>query len=202
MNIEDFTYLWDEGIVKAARQLDLELPEDSNRYVNLDLSESNKKRLYDEYEDNRTEIRRNFFDGGENASNRIDAHKICACITGALLKVHLFELQDTQDDIPEDVVLVNYKLAFVASIYVLFLIMLSDYKRSDEKKYEYLKQKAVLEFPDTNEGHDSYVMGRIKTLALNDVYGYDFDRLSYADMIFWIENYNKELIDDEILQRA
>ena len=63
MNIEDFTYLWDEGITKAAKQLKEELSDESNCYVCLDLSESNKKRLYDEYENNRIELRKNFFDG-------------------------------------------------------------------------------------------------------------------------------------------
>ena len=50
-------------------------------------------------------------------------------------------------------------------------------------------------FPETNPGHDSYVLGRIKTLALNDIYGNDFDVLTYADMLFWIEKYNRKLLE-------
>ena len=49
-------------------------------------------------------------------------------------------------------------------------------------------------FPPTNPGHDSYPYGRIKALALNDIYGIDFDLLAYADMMYWIEDYNKTLL--------
>lgn len=47
-------------------------------------------------------------------------------------------------------------------------------------------------FPETNKGHDEYLHGRVKTLALNDMYAIDFDILTYADMLYWIEKYNKE----------
>ncbi len=29
-------------------------------------------------------------------------------------------------------------------------------------------------------------------MALNDMYAIDFDILTYADMLYWIEKYNKE----------
>ena len=34
--------------------------------------------------------------------------------------------------------------------------------------------------------------GRVKTLALNDLYAIDFDIITYADMLYWIEKFNKD----------
>lgn len=195
MKKEDFDYLWREGIVCVAQQLEKKLPVGHESYVRLDVSDAKEDLLYIEYDRSRLALREKFFDGGEDIENRIDTHKICACIADALLRVHIFEFLSNEDVLPKEICYVNYKLVFVASLHVLYLLMLSDYMKDDNEKYEQLKKKAGLELPETNPGHDSYAMGRIKTLALNDIYGNDFDRLSYADMMFWIENYNRAIID-------
>ena len=57
-----------------------------------------------------------------------------------------------------------------------------------------LEEQQTIIFPKTNIGHDSYAIGRIKSLALNDVCKLDFDLLNYADMLFWIEEYNKDYL--------
>lgn len=59
-----------------------------------------------------------------------------------------------------------------------------------DELYSKLEEQGTFLFPETNKGHDSYVQGRIKALALNDAYKNDFDILAYADMLFWIEQYN------------
>ena len=46
---------------------------------------------------------------------------------------------------------------------------------------------------------NTYVQGHVKTLALNDLCGNDFDVLTYTDMLFWIEWYNKEQIYNKLL---
>ena len=56
-----------------------------------------------------------------------------------------------------------------------------------DELYSKLEEQGTFLFPETNKGHDSYVQGRIKALALNDAYKNDFDILAYADMLFWIE---------------
>ena len=49
--------------------------------------------------------------------------------------------------------------------------------------------------PSTNKGHDEYNAGRQKTLMLNDVFENEFDILTYSDMLFWIELYNRQLLE-------
>ncbi len=65
--------------------------------------------------------------------------------------------------------------------------------------YDELKKQATFVFPATNPGHDTYVQGHVKTLALNDLCGNDFDVLTYTDMLFLIECYNKEQIYNKLL---
>lgn len=92
---------------------------------------------------------------------------------------------------PMAIALSNYAVAFLASNYVLYMFLLSDFERDGKiELYNKLKTQGTFIFPQTNKGHDPYVQGRIKTLALNDTYGNDFDILTYADMLFWIELYN------------
>ncbi len=197
MKIETFDYLWEQGIVKAAQNVVSEIPADVRSRYNLtiDVSKEMCKKLYLEYEEIRLRVRNNYFNTGSNDENKMDGHKICACITGALLNVRLVSFDILDGKMPKSVLYSNYAIAFMAAIYIMFLFLLSDYeKKGMTKCYNDLIDKSTFEFPETNLGHDSYVQGRIKTLALNDICGVDFDVLTYADMLFWIEKYNKEII--------
>lgn len=201
MTLETFKYIWEQGIAKSAKDVYNEIdPILRDKYsVNMDISEAMCGRLYEEYDAIRQQVREKYFDTGENDENKIDGHKICACITGALLNVRIISYKILDEEMPVKLVFANYAVAFLASIYVMYLFLLSDFENDGEIKcHDKLKDKSTFVFPTTNPGHDSYVQGRIKTLALNDIYGNDFDILTYADMLFWIERYNKELIYNEL----
>ena len=178
-------------------------PELIEKYdVQLNSSDLMCHKLYEEYHKFRQKIRQQYFDVGKNDENLIDGHKICSCITGALLNVHLVSFDKKKNDIPMNIVYSNYAIAFLSGIYIQYLFLLSDYMHdNDMESFETLKEQATFYFPETNPGHDSYVCGRIKTLALNDIYGNDFDILTYADMLFWIEKYNKDSICEKIKKK-
>lgn len=198
MTFDTFTYIWNQGIIKAAKDAISEIdPILQKKYsIQLDDSENMCQKLYYEYDRNKNTIRNKYFDTGENNENRIDGHKICACITAALINIRLISFNIEEENIPINISCLNYTVAFMGGIYVLYLILLSDYKSiNDMDHYNKLEKKATFSFPQTNEGHDSYAWGRIKTIALNDAYGNDFDILTYADMLYWIEKYNKYLLD-------
>ena len=198
MTKETFTYLWKQAIVKAADDVIAEILQDmKDKYnVRLDSSEHEFEKLYRAYNRYRNQIRSRYFDVGEKKENLIDGHKICACITGALLDVHLISFDMNAGDVTFDVAYSNYATAFWGGIYVLYLLLVSDYIReNDTDAIRKLEKQGTFVFPETNPGHDSYVLGRIKTLALNDIYGNDFDVLTYADMLFWIEKYNRKLLE-------
>ncbi len=50
----------------------------------------------------------------------------------------------------------------------------------------------------TTIGHDTYKIGRIKAMALNDINNIPFDLLGYSDMLFWIEHFNRQIIENTI----
>lgn len=195
--MDTFEYIWKQGIVKSAQDVfDGISPALREKYsVSIDASDAMCKKLYYEYEKVRHLVRKKYFDTGKDEENRIDGHKICACITGALLNVRIINYRIFNEEMPVKIVYANYEVAFLAAIYVMYLFLLSDFEHDGKTDcYNELKNQSTFIFPKTNPGHDSYVQGRIKTLALNDLCGNDFDILTFADMLFWIERYNKELI--------
>ena len=201
MKKETFLYLWGQGIVKAASDIVAELPDDLKEEYNvvLNVTDSEFDKLYNEYETFRKNVRQRYFDVGKDDKNLMDGHKVCSCITGALLNVRLVTFDEKTENMPMEIVYSNYAIAFLSGIYIQYLFLLSDYlELHDTDGFEILKEQATFYFPETNAGHDSYVTGRIKTLALNDMYGNDFDVLTYADMLFWIEKYNKHLISEKL----
>ena len=197
MKIDTFKYIWKQGIAKSAQDVfDGISPALREKYsVHIDVSDAMCINLFHEYENVRHSVREKYFDTGKNGENKIDGHKICACITGALLNVRMITYSMSGEELPVKVVYANYEVAFLAAIYVMYLFLLSDFEHEGNMEcYNELKSRATFAFPKTNSGHDPYVQGRIKTLALNDLCGNDFEVLTYADMLFWIERYNKELI--------
>lgn len=201
MTEDTFLYLWEQGIVKAANDVVTDISHEMVKKYNvkLNISDLIRDKLYKEYHKFRKKIRQQYFDVGQNDENLIDGHKICSCITGSLMNVHLVSFDKNIKEIPINIVYSNYAIAFLSGVYIQYLFLLSDYLRdNDLESFNELKEQATFYFPETNPGHDSYVCGRIKTLALNDTYGNDFDVLTYADMLFWIEKYNKDLIREKI----
>lgn len=201
MKIETFEYIWRQGIIKAVQDVfDGISPTLREKYsVRIDVSDTMCQKLYHQYEDVRILVRKKYFDTGKDEENKIDGHKICACITGALLNVRIINYEMSDEEMPVKVVYANYEVAFLSAIYVMYLFLLSDFERDGKTEcYEELKNQATFVFPKTNPGHDPYVQGRIKTLALNDLCGNVFDVLTYADMLFWIERYNKEMIYNKL----
>ena len=191
MKFETFEYLWEQGIVPAVKNVIDEIPEKERDScsVRSDVSRKSLKRLYNEYEFLRKQVKEKYFNEADE-QHKIDGHKICACITGAVLKIKVIDFK-MNDKVPASIAMSNYAVAFLASNYILYLFLLSDLERDGKDElYSKLEEQGTFLFPETNKGHDSYVQGRIKALALNDAYKNDFDILAYADMLFWIEQYN------------
>lgn len=200
MKFETFEYLWEQGIMPAVNNVVSEIPEEMRKKYAVESNLSNQmlNRVYREYDNLRIQVREKYFNGNDE-QHKIDGHKICACITGALLKVKLIDFKLDSANVPVSIALSNYAVAFLAANHVLYLFLLSDFERDGKTElYNKLKKQGTFQFPETNKGHDPYVQGRIKTLALNDAYRNDFDVLTYADMLFWIEQYNINWLMEEL----
>ena len=93
----------------------------------------------------------------------------------------------------------NYELAYIVSLRIIYIYLIAYYIKIDQKQFaDKLISQKNLKVPQTTITHDGYNEGRIKTLALNDFYGIEFDILTYSDMMYWIEYYNRQLIEAKI----
>lgn len=129
----------------------------------------------------------------------IDHHKIAACLCKALLNKKIFVF-DLNDSISVEMLLSNYKLAYAASLTILYINMLEWYaNKGDIDLNSLMEQKTILDEPGTSKTHLNYHSGRIKALAQNEHRGLEFDILTYADMMFWIEHYNRQLIEGKVI---
>ena len=213
MNRETYNYIWETAVCPSIQDIKKSLDQQYGATDNYGLTildlETHKENIYQSYSITRDRLKKQFFRLDSNKlmdDNLIDIHKIAACFCKSILdnKIFVFEMKE---ETPVKVMLCNYALAFSASIGIMYLNLLGIYKEEQEKtkrdhleeqkksKYDYLKEQKKFVFPPTNEGHDTYFMGRVKTLALNDIYGISFDLLTNSDMMFWIEDYNKKVIE-------
>ena len=207
MKPETYDYLCENALNRAIDDVLQSIPELIRNQYSLSYSnnfDKKKEAIFKEYDIQRKSVRKKFFDVGEGGKKLIDIHKVSACFTAAVLKVRVFDYKELT---PMDmsVFYSNYTLAFLSGIHILYLCMLADYEKSNQKELAtLLKRQATFIFPETNKGHDEYLQGRVKTLALDDMYAIDFDILTYADMLYWIEKYNKDelqkLLDTENLK--
>lgn len=195
MKPETYDYLCKNALNRAIEDVLKSIPksiQDQYSLSYLDNFDNKKRAILQEYNVQRNIIKEKFFDVGEDGKKLIDIHKVSACFTAAVLKVRVFDYKESAP-MNMSVFYSNYTLAFLSGIHILYLCLLSDYEgKGEENLANLLKKQATFVFPKTNKGHDEYLQGRVKTLALNDMYGVDFDILTYADMLYWIEKYNKD----------
>ena len=174
----------------------------------LTYGSSTKQTIYEAYLKIKTDLKKRCYASEINEEkefNLVDQHKIAACFCKAFIdkKVFTFELKENT---PPDMILSNYTLAYTISLRLIFLYLMdyySDYQTNLDlqlktKCLNKLQKNQTLLVPETTPSHDKYHLGRIKTLALNDYYGIPLDLLTYADMMFWIEHFNKLILEEKL----
>ncbi|MBR1598735.1 MAG: hypothetical protein IJ661_07495 [Lachnospiraceae bacterium] len=124
-------------------------------------------------------------------------HKIGACFARAIIKESPI-IYSNSIDVPEYIALSNYWLGIVASIYIVRFFLYYAYREVAPDMCKKMKDVPKFIYPRTTPGHDLYLRGRVKTLAINDGNRRSFDFLGYADMLFWIENYNRQILEETI----
>lgn len=200
MKIETFEWIW--------TQIQKTIDEITDRFMASGQKDSFHFRLLhgqetenvikNRYIEIRDELKRMCYPATEFKTARLDQHKLAACFCKAIIDKKVFAF-DINDQTPAEMIRSNYELAYVSGLRIVQIYMIDYYSRNDGEDSEYvrwLKREEGLYGPRTT--HDSYHLGRIKTLALNDYYGVEFDVLTYADMMFWIEYYNRQKIENKI----
>ena len=152
--------------------------------------------ILNEYRIVRDELKRKCYSESNRFNSRIDQHKIAACFCKALIQKKVFSFI-VNDNISSKMLLSNYELAYTVSLRIIYIYLIDYYilQNSIDCLNKLIKQECLL-VPETTESHDAYHEGRMKTLALNDYYGIPFDLLTYADMMYWIEYYNRQIIEN------
>ena len=165
---------------------------------------------------------------GESA--RLDFHKLsallCRCIIGNKLFSYnkeaiesLFEERKNDNTIPIekklqweiDYAYINYKLAFWASVGMVYINVVSwAYKRIEQNNDENIKdvyteflkclerENNLLMYKKSEE-HDDFCTSMIVALMKNDLLLRDFDYLCYAASMFQWQEFTKRIIFTEIL---
>ena len=209
MRDETFDWIWKQielDIGFIGKKFDIDQTNSYN--FRLTYGEATKNIIRDEYNRIKNGLKKRCYSSELNSQgdlNLIDQHKIAACLCKAFINKKVFSF-DLKEEMPSDIVLSNYKLAYYVSLHIIYIFLLDYYLDPKTELDQKLKDSCIeklcewgnLKEPKTAQTHDAYNFGRIKTLALNDYYGYEVDLLMYADMMYWIEYYNKLLLEGKI----
>lgn len=200
-----YEYIWSEVIKPTIERIKLSVKDEiSSKYHfnHRDLLVV-KNSIFELYEEKRDRIKDLFhFDDGKEKS-LIDIHKIAACFASILIENPVFEYSmEIDSEIPDNIFLANAELAYYVSLGIIYIGLIYDYTDIGlDNVADELIRKGKLFVPPTNVGHDEYNLGRIKTLALNDLFDNEFDILTYSDMMFWIEFYNRQQLEQTLNPR-
>lgn len=196
----NFNDIWDSLIVKCINKFYEEFSEEDITTFDIKRKDIKwlKKNLLSEYNKTRKSLKQKYYYKGDSLTSKIDNHKISACFCKSLINQKAFTFK-MKKEIPDKLFFINYKLAYIVSLGVIYITLIDYYVDLGETQIvnKLIEQGTIL-VPNTTEGHDNYNLGRIKTLALNDIYGNEFDILTYSDMVFWIEYYNKKLMEEKL----
>ena len=198
MDGETYEYIWERierKIKKVQSQFSKEICE--RFHFDLTYGDNTKETIRVQYEKIRDDLKLKCYRSSVHKEDLLDHHKIAACFCKALLQKKIFCF-DVNDNTPMAMLRSNYVLAYTASLQIVYYY-LADYYREfgPEECYSILLKKKTLEGPPTTVKHDSFHLGRIKTLALNDYYGIELDLLSYSCIMYWIEHYNRQLLENK-----
>ena len=199
MNNLTYDYIWDEII-------NIHLEKIYNLYKNDIITAYNpnnydkiKQTILEKYNFEKDRLKE-LYHCGEDANNLIDIHKIAACFTKVLVNEKIFKFS-LEEDIDDEIFLINAELAYYVGIDLIKLSLIYFYLEIDieenerERILNELSEIDGLLTPPTNAGHDEYNLGRKKTLNLNYIFENEFDILTYSDMLFWIEYYNRQMLE-------
>ena len=210
MNNYTFNVLWTECVEKAGTDVLKVFSErvKEKYHWRCDFSTEKKNEVLARYKENNKEFRSKYFYGKDDPDKLIDVHKIASCFSKSVIDASMmsFDVPRSPEDkrmMPWFIKVSNYALAFHVSVNIMSFFMQADYERVSYStgNYDYLKRFQSLKkihFPTTTEGHDTYTIGRIKAISMRDIMDEEFDMLAYADMLFWIEFYNRQLVENQV----
>lgn len=190
-----FDKIWD-GIIIPMTNLLLERIKSADDNAQIDVCNlpQDKAAVKEIYENTKKELKQLYHYNSNDEEKKIDIHKVAACFASVLMEYKIFRYE-INEGISDEVFLSNARLAFSVSLAIIKDNLLYKY-RCDKDKTSWLATHKLY-MPQTTEGHDTFSLGRAKTLMLNSIFLNTFDILSYSDMLYWVELFNIMIIDDQ-----
>lgn len=198
MQWNEWCLLWEYGVVpgvKAAYNDICKAYPDYNLQCSID-APGVCSVAYTHYETKKTDVHKGMF--GASVDDKMDRHKICACVVWALLQTDFMQCTSTVK-VPAAVTNAKYIAIFSGAVTVLYRLMLSDQllrKSRGESNFKAKLSRYGIVFPATNAGHDLYATGKAKALAVCDISVHDdyWDVPAWASIFCDLERYNLELL--------
>lgn len=132
-------------------------------------------------------------------SNRLDRHKLAACICISIVEVN--PLKDTKGKGSNELLAI-YTALNIIKLYMMFDLSKKD---ADKERLEFIKEKFDMECPpleDNIRDTKSYRVNLVNALKRTQIYCKDaamkcskFDIWAYADIFYHLEVYNKPRFD-------
>lgn len=218
----NFEYIWDKWIVPLADKIYNEMDEDFCRCCDVQLRKTNfdniKRDACRFFLDKRTSLKSEYYGKDYNKTNsdehRMDFHKLSAILCRTLIEYKLFDfdvdrcekhikkynIDKTNTDWLIKNSLVNFRMAFYASVVFLYQSMLYVY-RNDVVIYNRLKSCQTLDlYNDSkynefeNKVHESFENCIVLDLAKRDINNRSFDYFMYSTIMYQLEKYNYMLL--------
>lgn len=166
------------------------------------------------YQYKREELKKLFYGAGYKGKplskdpHYLDLHKIGSIVCYCFVKCKVFWFDENRawnyinekfcDEVPTDWyvsnVLINYKLAFHASLAIIYYKILFDAnENNDSELYELVESRQGLNLYPVKSDHESFENSIIIDMAKRNVNQRSFDCLLYAAVLFQLEEYNLQL---------
>ena len=222
LDLQDFEYIWDKWITPLVNDIFKSADSDFAEKCNLQTRELSciKKDACKYFCERREEVKRYYY--GENFSPNedpakylLDFHKLSAVLCRTLIEFKVFdfnkekcyefanEIDSQNTDWLIKNVLINFRLAFYASVVFLYHSMVFMYSKKNQPMYKMIHEKLKenkklnLYFPlysSNYRNHESFENCMILDLAKRDLNSRSFDFLLYSTVMYQLEEYNKILV--------
>lgn len=221
LNCDNFQFILEAWIYPLIDDLYDKMDKDFIKECNVEKRDyrSYYPQMYSYYHNKRTLLKINYYgkDYKENPSvpHRMDVHKLSAIICRTMIEYKMIDFDVNScykyiedNKIPKDNTqwlidnaLINFKIAFYASVVFLYQYMLFHYGESKEKNDILIHDKLIeskklnLYFEKHNVNqHESFINCMILDIAKRDLGDRSFDYFMYSIIMYQLEEYNISLI--------
>ncbi|SFS00952.1 hypothetical protein [Anaeromicropila populeti] len=224
MNSNTFDAIWNVTI-QIATQLIQRIDKKVAAQIDLCIVDSKKEMILKQYDKCRNELKEKYYQGVYK-NGLICHHKIASCYCSALIQHKIVRYDCMKIDLKylaflsedklksgiktkqENIPFLNYKIAFLAGLSIVYLYLLEYYETSEqltENEREFavkiLIERGNLEYPAVNDTHDDFLDGVVKMIGIRDLNNDEFDTLGFSYIYYFIEEYNKTIIRKNYLEQ-